>query len=164
LASKGHEIGGHTRNHLSLPSLSHDEQYAQIRGSYDDLVAQGFTPKTFAYPFGDENTTVHAVVQEAGFIGARGVVKGYSDSNSNRYALNDQHIESDVTLDMVKSYIDTAIQNNKWLILELHHQEDVSTNQYSNTPQLLQGIVDYIREKQIEAVTLKDGLFRIFGN
>jgi hypothetical protein len=48
--------------------------------------------------------------------------------------------------------------------LELHHQEDVSTNQYSNTPQLLQGIVDYIREKQIEAVTLKDGLFRIFGN
>lgn len=164
MAASGHEIGGHTRNHSSLPSLSPGEQYTEIRGSYDDLAAHGYAPKTFAYPFGDHNAAVQAVVAEAGFKGARSVTRGYNDATANKYALQDQHIEWDVTLNDVKGYIDHAIANNKWLILELHHQEDVTTNQYSNTPQLLQGIVDYIKEKKIQAVTLSEGMNRVFGN
>ncbi len=163
MASNGHEIGGHTRSHPSLPTLTRDEQFAEIRGSYDDIVAQGLTPRTFAYPFGDHTPAVQAVVAEAGFKGARGVTRGYNDATANKLALQDQHIESDVTLAEVKGYIDYAIANNKWLILELHHQEDVTTNQYSNTPQLLQGIVAYIAEKKIETVTLSDGFDRVFG-
>ncbi len=46
-------IGGHTRSHPSLARVSPEECRAEIMNALQDLAAQGFSPRYFAYPFGE---------------------------------------------------------------------------------------------------------------
>jgi peptidoglycan/xylan/chitin deacetylase (PgdA/CDA1 family) len=67
LALQGNEIGGHTRTHPHLPTLDRDDQTAQICGGRQDLLARGYHPTVFAYPYGEFNATSEAVVRRCGF-------------------------------------------------------------------------------------------------
>jgi peptidoglycan/xylan/chitin deacetylase (PgdA/CDA1 family) len=154
----GHEIGAHTKTHPFLSQLTPAQMQDEIAGSKADLLAMGATPvSTFAYPYGDYNATVVQTVQNAGFIGARSVNAGYNDKLADKYLLMDQHVENTVTPAQIQSYIDQAVANKTWLILELH-QQDYSGDQYSNTPETLQAIVDYIKQKNVKTVTVSEGM------
>lgn len=66
------EIGGHTRNHISLTSLSDIMLEDEIRGCKLDLEdILGNPVRTFCYPGGDYNRRVRNVVINAGFLCAR---------------------------------------------------------------------------------------------
>ena len=68
LASEGVTIGAHTRTHPALTRLAVAEARAEIEGSRDDLARQlGRAPRVFAYPFGDHDDAVVALVRDAGF-------------------------------------------------------------------------------------------------
>lgn len=68
LAAGGHEIGGHTRTHPRLTQLTPDEARAEIE---DDRAALGRllgSPVTsFAYPKGDHDAAMAALVRAAGY-------------------------------------------------------------------------------------------------
>ncbi|MBI3956633.1 MAG: polysaccharide deacetylase family protein [Candidatus Kerfeldbacteria bacterium] len=157
MRSEGHIIEAHSRTHADLTLLLPDQAWAEIRGSYDDLVAHGFSPRTFTYPFGAFNASVKQQVRDAGFIGARSVFSGFNTPHSDKYELRDQHIESTTTIVQVEQWIQEAQNNKTWLILELHEQNN-SGDQYSNTPEVLQGIVNAILQSEIKVVTLDQGI------
>jgi peptidoglycan/xylan/chitin deacetylase (PgdA/CDA1 family) len=157
MAKKGHEIASHSRTHADLINISKAKAKTEIAGSYKDLVARGISPKTFVYPYGNSNSSVVSQVKNAGYTGARGVKSGYNSPNSDKYDLMDQHVTSDVKWETIKQWIDTAVDNKQWVILEMHKQ-DKNGGEYSNDPALLQTIVDYVGQKKIKTVTLGQGI------
>jgi peptidoglycan/xylan/chitin deacetylase (PgdA/CDA1 family) len=58
LKNDGGEISAHTRTHADLTLLNATQLQSEVQGSMSDLVAKGFSPKTFIYPLGAENQTV----------------------------------------------------------------------------------------------------------
>lgn len=70
-AARGMSIGGHTRSHPRLSSLTRAEQMAEIAGCKADLEAVlGHAVTTFAYPYGsalDYSPVSVEIVREAGF-------------------------------------------------------------------------------------------------
>ena len=71
------EIGSHTRTHRDLTRIPASEARAEIAGSKQELErALGVQVTAFAYPFGASNPEVRSLVEEAGFLAARGIQPG----------------------------------------------------------------------------------------
>ncbi len=159
MKNAGHEIGSHTVTHPHLPQLSTANARAELVNSKNTLISKGFNPETFVYPYGEYTASVKQLVKDSGYIGARSVDTGFNVPSSDKYLLMDQHIENTTTLATIKSQIDQAIAQKKWLIFELHAQlVNCGSEQYCNTPTLLQGMIDYIKLKGVKTVTLSEGL------
>jgi len=74
LANAGNEIGGHTANHVDLTTIPLDAARTEICSDRDALIAQGFSASSvssFAYPAGNSNADVAALVAECGYTSAR---------------------------------------------------------------------------------------------
>ena len=69
----GNEIGGHTQNHLHLPTLPESQQRSEICDGRQALLNRGYPQVSFAYPFGDHDATSERLVQECGYQSGRGV-------------------------------------------------------------------------------------------
>jgi peptidoglycan/xylan/chitin deacetylase (PgdA/CDA1 family) len=69
----GNEIGGHTQNHLHLPTLPEAQQRSEICDGRQALLNRGYPQVSFAYPFGDHDATSERLVQECGYLSGRGV-------------------------------------------------------------------------------------------
>ena len=79
--SAGQEIGGHTVDHANLQPLPPAEAEHQVCDDRNTLLAHGFAPESFAYPFGSWNTTSEAVAHYCGYNSARtvsGITKRHS--------------------------------------------------------------------------------------
>jgi glycosyltransferase involved in cell wall biosynthesis len=62
-AEQGIEFGGHSRTHANLPTLSREMCTEEVAGCRKDLeAALCATVRSFAYPYGEFNETVHDVV------------------------------------------------------------------------------------------------------
>jgi len=51
-ATRGIEIGAHTRTHPDLTTVPNDLTADEVRGSKEDLMGAGLRPLSFAYPYG----------------------------------------------------------------------------------------------------------------
>jgi peptidoglycan/xylan/chitin deacetylase (PgdA/CDA1 family) len=71
LASDGNDIGGHTRDHLVLPTLSAAQKQTEVCDDRNRLVAEGFTPVSFAYPTGAFDPASEQVVRSCGYRSGR---------------------------------------------------------------------------------------------
>ena len=154
----GHEIGSHTQNHVHLTQIPPATAWTEISQSKQELASLGATPNTiFVYPYGEYNDVIRQMVIDAGYSGARTVHTGYNTRNSDRYSLRDQHVEANTSFAQVKSYIDTARATNTWVILEFH-STDYTGDQYSNTPELISEVAEYLSENAIPVVTIAEGV------
>jgi peptidoglycan/xylan/chitin deacetylase (PgdA/CDA1 family) len=72
VSAAGHEIGGHTINHVNLTGPGVDIRH-QICDDAAALRARGYTVVDFAYPYGagSTNPTVRQTLADCGFIAAR---------------------------------------------------------------------------------------------
>ena len=88
LASLGVEIGCHSRTHRDLRLVSDAERIAQTEGAAQDLVEAGLPrPRFFAFPYGFSDPASRKAVEEAGFLGAVGLVQRYASRSSDRFDL-----------------------------------------------------------------------------
>ncbi len=73
LESDGHDIGGHTRDHVDLTAsdTTFDQKWHQACDDRARLVEQGFNPSAFAYPFAAFNPTAETIVHGCGYQSAR---------------------------------------------------------------------------------------------
>jgi peptidoglycan/xylan/chitin deacetylase (PgdA/CDA1 family) len=71
LASDGHEIGGHTLDHVDLDSVDRVEARRQVAEDRQALIDNGFAAATFAYPFGVWRAGIEAIVRDCGYTAAR---------------------------------------------------------------------------------------------
>jgi peptidoglycan/xylan/chitin deacetylase (PgdA/CDA1 family) len=155
--SAGHEICAHTRTHADLTTLSAQNLESEVAGSRADLAALGVpAPTIFAYPFGAYNDAVVQAVKDAGFSGARTTNGGSNDQDAiNQYLLNRRPVNVDTSFEMVKGWIDQAINEKTWLILALHKVDNSGTT-YSTTPETLDRILSYISNSPIEVRKVGD--------
>jgi peptidoglycan/xylan/chitin deacetylase (PgdA/CDA1 family) len=74
LADAGHEIGGHTLSHPSLPGLPRLEAEREIVNDRRELARLGLGTRSLAYPYGDfeaQSEALSASVASAGYSNAR---------------------------------------------------------------------------------------------
>ena len=177
LYNAGHDIASHTIDHLDLVGLPQSQLQYQVSNSRQDILNNYGPPAdNFAYPLGLYDAPSEAEVQAAGFLGARTVDPGYNDKSTNRFLLKQQSVERggscltelgtidsppNTTLAQVENWIDTAAATNTWLILTFHqidNNTNPSTNCYGATPSMLQNIVNYLKNSNVDVVTVSQGL------
>lgn len=77
MSANGFHFGGHTRNHKKLVSISREEALYEIETGKRDLEDLLQKPiHSFAYPYGDFNDQIIALVKNSGFKAARTVHTG----------------------------------------------------------------------------------------
>jgi peptidoglycan/xylan/chitin deacetylase (PgdA/CDA1 family) len=161
MQSRGHTIGAHTKSHPNLTSLSTAAAQDEIAGSRQILLDLGARPvSTFAYPLGAYNDSIKQIVKNSGFTGARSSDGGYNDKKTDQYALRRFSMENTTTFDQVRGYIDTALANRTWAIL-LFHEVDTNGHRYAVTPELLEQIVAYLKQKGVTPITIEEGLAKM---
>ncbi|OHA16380.1 MAG: hypothetical protein A3H57_00675 [Candidatus Taylorbacteria bacterium RIFCSPLOWO2_02_FULL_43_11] len=154
----GHKIGAHTRTHRDLVQLNQTERPSEIKGSREDLLSWNLGQVlTFAYPFGSYDANVIDMAQNAGYTSAAATLDGYAKPTSDPYQLQRQGITRNVTASTIKSWIDKAMTEKKWLVLSFH-SIDYSGTEYSTTPEIFNEIVDYLSAKKIPVVTISQGV------
>jgi peptidoglycan/xylan/chitin deacetylase (PgdA/CDA1 family) len=134
LAAAGHEIGGHTRDHLDLSGdrLTLAEKWDQACGDRARLVEKGLRPTSFAYPEGGTDALARDIVQACGYQSARKA--GGLLPTGPRHADTTPPIDGPlgirilgttdngpVTLDYLKSGVEAATANGGgWVPLLFH--------------------------------------------
>ncbi len=158
MQASGHEIGAHTQTHASLSTVPTTQMTAEIVNSKSDLIGAGVSPvNVLVYPYGDYNAAVEQTTRSAGYIGARSVDRGYNTKITDKYALKVQQVDLNTTVAQIQTWIDTAKQNNTWLIL-MFHQVDTTGEELSITPANFQLVVNYLKANATPVVTMNQGI------
>ncbi|XOV90946.1 MAG: polysaccharide deacetylase family protein [Bacteroidota bacterium] len=85
---RGVEIGNHTHSHAFFLDIDNEKRYDQFAAEIktcQDLIKENleFTPKVFAYPYGEFDARMKAIVQESGFIAGAAQNSGVINPNTN---------------------------------------------------------------------------------
>jgi peptidoglycan/xylan/chitin deacetylase (PgdA/CDA1 family) len=161
LFSAGNEIAGHTIDHADLKPLSVAAAEQEVCNDRNTLLAQGFAPESFAYPFGSFDSTSEAVVRYCGYHSGRGVAGisktgpfGETIPPADAYATRTPpNPKTSTTLSTLESYVlraeaDTA-QASDWVQFVFHRVCDKSTGghcgSYSISPGGLSAFLDFLQ-------------------
>ncbi|MEP7167098.1 MAG: polysaccharide deacetylase family protein, partial [Candidatus Woesebacteria bacterium] len=151
---QGHEVGGHTKSHPDLTTLTTAQATDEIQGSRTALQGMGISPlTTMVYPYGSYNTSIESIVTGAGFKSSRTTTPGFNTKLTDKYALFDQNVEVNTSFATIQSWIDEAVADKTWLILTFH-QIDHAGDQYGTTPEILTQIVQYLKTKNVTVKTM----------
>jgi len=154
----GWEIGSHTEKHRELPKLSLTEIRNEIINSKNTLAQHGVNAYSFASPYGAYNNVVLAEI-----LKVYGLHRGFwdrDDLNSwpyNRAIIMVQSVETNTSFEQVKSWVDKAITENKWLVLVFHEILPVLNPDYPyvNKIEELDTIARYISQSRAEVINPK---------
>src|SRR5947207_5952367 len=136
--SAGDEIAGHTIDHADLKPLSVAAAEHEACDDRNTLLAQGFTPESFAYPFGSFDATSEAVVHYCGYNSGRGVAGvrktgpfGETIPPADAYATRTPpNPKTSTKLSTLESYVLNAeadTQSTDWVQSVFHRVCDKST-------------------------------------
>jgi len=154
LENAGWEIGGHSKSHKMLTTLSDEELRDEIAESYLYLKDNGFSVKGMAYPYGIYDQRVIDVASDY-FEYARGFI-GLDTSTFDypvygKYALS--WVSSYESVSDLKALVDFAESHHKWVIFTFH-QIDLNDSK-------LESLVQYVKSKNVDVVTVTDGMSRM---
>jgi peptidoglycan/xylan/chitin deacetylase (PgdA/CDA1 family) len=162
LASQGNEIGGHTLDHQDLTTLTTAQATTEIVQDRQNLIAQGFNPTAFAYPFGASNSTIEGIVQQAGYTNARTIANlANQTSCQSCQTANDippadpyniftnSSIQSSTTLATLEWDVTNAESHGGgWVPIVMHHvSTDTSDDPYRIDPATLQAFLDWLQPR-----------------
>jgi peptidoglycan/xylan/chitin deacetylase (PgdA/CDA1 family) len=171
IASDGNEIGGHTVTHADLPTLDPDESKRQICNDRVNLINMGFSPTSFAYPYGDTNTAVKQQVADCGYNSARGTSGIETPPNNScngcpnaetippQDAYNTRapsSVRSNWTLQDVQNLVTAAEQHGGgWVQLIFHHICDGCAPDYTFSPSNLSLLLDWLQARAGQGTVVK---------
>lgn len=158
----GNEITGHTIDHANVQPLSVAEAEHEVCDDRNTLLAQGFTPESFAYPFGSWDTTSEAVVHYCGYNSARtvsGVTKKHAgpfgetippaDAYATRTPPNPKKSTKLSTLELYVTNAEADPQSTDWVQFVFHRVCDKSTGghcgAYTISPSKLSAFLDFLQ-------------------
>jgi peptidoglycan/xylan/chitin deacetylase (PgdA/CDA1 family) len=185
LAADGNEIGGHTLDHVKLPSVGAREAQRQIAHDRQALLARGFTVTDFAYPFGDWNARIASIVRKCGYSSARRawglcpvsdpVVNGAGTASAvekrplqDLWATRTVGIRAWHSLAEIKSTITRAeAAGGGWVTLVFHRVcDDVDREGYSVRPDVLAGLLAWLERRAASGTqvrTVQDAVSEMAG-
>ena len=84
----------HSRTHEALPWIDAQALIEQVAGAAADMASMGFAqPRFFAYPYGEENSTVQRTAAAAGYSAAFGLYPDFCYRMMDAMALPRVEIE-----------------------------------------------------------------------
>lgn len=141
LAAAGNEIGGHTISHARLTQLQPVAARQEVCGDRVALFDHGFTPVSFAYPYGSHDDATEQIVASCVYNSAR-IVSGVDGRRTfaetvppaDAYATRmPQAVKSGTSLATVQGYVTGAeTHGGGWIQILVHHVCD-HCNTYSMT-------------------------------
>jgi peptidoglycan/xylan/chitin deacetylase (PgdA/CDA1 family) len=174
LAADGNEIGGHTLTHRDLATLSAGEQRREICGDRDALIAHGFKPTNFAYPFGSYTPLSEKIVQECGYASGRAAWGLWGsgceeDPATCPYAIDPAHpgdpwalLTADAPIDLTyvenqRNVVRNAIAHGGgWVQLYWHVICPDDCDEYSWPPEWLDQLLTWLdAERAVGAIDIK---------
>jgi peptidoglycan/xylan/chitin deacetylase (PgdA/CDA1 family) len=165
LISEGNELGAHTMTHRDLTTLSSADAETELRDSQAWMKTQlGLQAvPSFASPYGAYNASVLTTIQK--YYGSHRTVNGGQNfKDSNVLQLRAYDVQSNISVDTVRAWIDTAAADGSWLILTFH--QFVSGTPTQSTEINLgnfEAILDYTQTKNLEPVTVAQGVALMDG-
>jgi peptidoglycan/xylan/chitin deacetylase (PgdA/CDA1 family) len=146
----GHEIGGHTLDHVNIGELDPASLRHEVCDDRQNLIQHGFDPISFAYPFGGYNQAAKQLVQECGYSDARTIGAGPEQVPfSDPYALRAfPYIVSDTDFGKLQRYVAaTRKAGGGWVILIFHHVCD-SCDYFAVRPDVFNKFAHWLAEQQ----------------
>lgn len=163
----GWEIGGHSLTHPLMTEITPTQLENEASQSKAILENHGFSPVSFATPYGDYNDKVLAAIAKY-YTSHRGFADtGYNTWPNDNYILRVQQVQVGVSVDTVKGYIDQAKLNNQWLILVFHNVQaipDTDPEEYEYSTADLNTIAAYVHAQSIPVTTVAGGLVSSTSN
>lgn len=170
LEREGWEIGNHTANHdyLTLKKFSKKKIRKDFRRSMAAFAKNGINTekiKSFAPPYGKMNKKLLAVVKEFGFTSVRWAWPKKDHLNSREdfdtFGIEAINLKRPIKLEDVKSHIDRAAEENKWLVFLTHRVVNgkPKKGQFNSAQlnEILEYVDEYVRKGDLEVVTVGEG-------
>jgi peptidoglycan/xylan/chitin deacetylase (PgdA/CDA1 family) len=133
IADAGHEVGGHTQHHIDMTSTSYtyDQKVREVCDGRQDLIARGYDPVSFAYPFGAYDAQAESIVKScsyqtgrrAGGVTTAGPVYAEVVPPGDAYALRTLFRSATTALqatELEAAVNAAATHGGGWLILVFH--------------------------------------------
>lgn len=173
----GCEILSHTVSHNNINAHATNKTWIEeLKQSKQTLIEHGLNVRGFAYPNGGYWGTKEGLVDGTsngfwmtGLFYDYGITTGSninthpitSNMGIDRAGIGSYAVEGRFdTLDNIKARVDECYAQNGWLIF-MTHIDDVNHTDEDN--QMLRDLIDYIKTKGIDIVTMSEG-FEVFGN
>lgn len=120
LQSQGWEIGSHTVNHPSLPTLDTAGIARELEDSRAALITHGLRSFSFAAPYGHYDSRVLAETAKR-----YQAFRPFDDAPLNRWPyqrllVQVKTVQTGVSVEQVAAWLDEAIANHTWLVLVFH--------------------------------------------
>ncbi|MCM3784323.1 polysaccharide deacetylase family protein [Neobacillus mesonae] len=166
LQSEGHEIVSHTKTHPNLTPLTEAQLDKEFGDSYKWLKKNGFKgADTLVYPYGIDTTNL--LVKK---VARRYYEHGIDNKASYNLSPIDNffvgRVDSDyATLATLKSRLDTAIQQNGFLVVLTHcwrPDGDINSTGTFSSDKISQ-FIDYVKSKSVPIMTFGEAV-KIKGN
>jgi len=143
LIRQGHEVAGHTLNHVDCHRTSSADLYADLDANDAALRGLGAAPLHFAYPYGEVSPRAKKQLG-ARYASLRGVHKGLVHDGGDRNQLPGVGIEGLDGEAVARAWIDRALAQQAWLILYTHDVRE-SPSPWGCTPDALERLIAYAR-------------------
>ena len=152
----GWEIASHTRSHVDVPILNKSQMESELGDSKTALENKGFNVYNFISPDGAYNYLTEAYVMRY-YDSDRIVSDGPIAPPYNEFPLYAEIIQNTTTLSEAEGWVDSAVNNNSWLILVLHKIVDSDPMAMEWTKSDLASLSRYIESKgKLRVVTIRE--------
>ena len=176
LAADGHEIGGHTLNHLNLPGLPPAEAKRQICLDRANLTEWGFSVRSFAYPFAEASTAIGDLVRNCGYNSARNVGDirsrfgcndcSYTESipPGQPYSIKAHDVENAWTLqDLQDAVTNAEASGGGWVPLTFHNFCGSSCGALSISEEIFTQFLDWLGPRAVSGNTVVKTVGDVIG-
>jgi peptidoglycan/xylan/chitin deacetylase (PgdA/CDA1 family) len=169
LNSDGHEIAGHTLDHVDLTTVDATEARRQVCDDRSNLRARGFIVHSFAYPYGAYDSTAMTIVRDCGYASGRGAfglrnitsttdTRPYAETipPSDQYAIQTPCcIRSDTPLSALQNYVMNAeVGGGGWVPFVLHRICD-GCGEPSIRPGTLDAFLDWLKPRAVQGTIVR---------
>jgi len=153
----GHEIGGHTFDHIDATAVTHSEFETNIEKNQIRITELGLPPsQTFAYPYGQLNLDVKKSIHKR-FSGARGITSHIHTSKTDLNQINSNRLYSGQNYETLLNDISIIENNPGWMTIFTH---DVRNNpsDYGCHPDEFANILSAIKKSGADVMTMADAI------
>ena len=160
----GWEIGNHSVSHPDFAVLSEKQIVEEVSKAAKEIAVHvGEYPISFAYPYGSYNNLSNRIIAMYAIVQRGALNEEYTAQSApyNDVVMEATVIKNTTSLSTVKSWVDKAIAERKWLVLVFHGIVERDPEEYEWLVSDFASLLDYIEEKrdagQIVVTTLGRG-------
>lgn len=150
LYSKGWDIGNHTKNHLdNITVLTDEQKREQYLDCQNWLLSNNWNRAAYhvCYPTGSFDESLINILMELGVKSARTTNYGIQPVPvENIYKLKCIPVGRNVSIDLVKSEIDKAVETGASIMFMFHKVEDSPSIDFEISTESFKELVDYIND------------------